>query len=176
MSWRHGLAPLHTPSIGLRLPAPPLPALLLRRVTDSSGEGFAVRLYKAARPQGVVRAFSDVPSAFSSDFNKVQPRVQWRLAASGQVLGVLQPGLVPPWPATPCHEPLASWLPPVALLHLPGLQVEKVMKALHVRRLYLWPRFQAQARQDLEARPPQVCGPARCGIHCWLGSPTLALP
>lgn len=30
------------------------------------------------------------------------------------------------------------------------------MKALHVRRLYLWPRFQAQARQDLEARPPQV--------------------
>lgn len=36
------------------------------------------------------------------------------------------------------------------------LQVEKVMKALYVRRLYLWPRFQAQAREDLEARPPQV--------------------
>ncbi len=42
-------------------------------MTDSSGEGFAVRLYKAARPQGVVRAFSDVPSAFASDFNKVRP-------------------------------------------------------------------------------------------------------
>ncbi|EFN55307.1 hypothetical protein CHLNCDRAFT_134272 [Chlorella variabilis] len=74
------------------------------RVTDSSGEGFAVRLYKAACPEGVVRAFSDVPSSFSSEFNKV----------------------------------------------------EKVMKALYVRRLYLWPRFQAQAREDLEARPPQL--------------------
>lgn len=96
MSWRHGLAPLHTPPIVLCLPAPPLPALLPRRVTDSSGEGFAVRLYKAARPQGVVRAFSDVPSAFSSEFNKVQPRAWWRLATGCQVLGVLQPGLVQP--------------------------------------------------------------------------------
>ena len=34
--------------------------------------------------------------------------------------------------------------------------MEKVMKALHVRRLYLWPRFQAQVRADLERRPPQV--------------------
>ncbi|KAL4433054.1 hypothetical protein ABPG77_006481 [Micractinium sp. CCAP 211/92] len=74
------------------------------RVTDSSGEGFAVRLYKTAAPRGVVRAFSDLPSSFASEFNKV----------------------------------------------------EKVMKALYVRRLYLWPRFQAQARQDLEARPPQL--------------------
>ena len=31
-----------------------------------------------------------------------------------------------------------------------------MMKALHVRRLYLWPRFQVQAREDLEAHPPQV--------------------
>ncbi|PSC75286.1 DNA repair endonuclease UVH1 [Micractinium conductrix] len=74
------------------------------RVTDSSGEGFAVRLYKSAAPAGVVRAFSDAPAAFASEFNKV----------------------------------------------------EKVMKALYVRRLYLWPRFQAQAREDLEARPPQL--------------------
>ncbi len=37
-----------------------------------------------------------------------------------------------------------------------GVQVEKVMKALHVRKLYLWPRFQAQVKADLEARPPEV--------------------
>jgi hypothetical protein len=47
------------------------PAAAARRVTDSSGEGFAVRLYKAAVPAGVVRAFSDVPSSFASEFNKV---------------------------------------------------------------------------------------------------------
>lgn len=38
------------------------------------------------------------------------------------------------------------------------------MKALHVRRLYLWPRFQAQARQDLEARPPQVRAPGPVSV------------
>ena len=36
------------------------------------------------------------------------------------------------------------------------VQVEKVMKALHVRKLYLWPRFQAQVKADLEAQPPEV--------------------
>lgn len=30
------------------------------------------------------------------------------------------------------------------------------MKALHIRKLYLWPRFQAQVKADLEARPPEV--------------------
>lgn len=33
---------------------------------------------------------------------------------------------------------------------------EKVLKALHVRRLYLWPRFQAAVKADLEAHPPEV--------------------
>lgn len=42
------------------------------------------------------------------------------------------------------------------------------MKALHVRRLYLWPRFQAQARQDLEARPPQVGCAAGSGRRPWI--------
>lgn len=74
------------------------------RVTDSSGEGFAVRLFKAARPAGFVRGFSDVPSSFTSDFSKP----------------------------------------------------EKVLKVLHVRRLYLWPRFQVQVQEDLESRPPEV--------------------
>lgn len=44
------------------------------------------------------------------------------------------------------------------------------MKALYVRRLYLWPRFQAQAREDLEARPPQVGGgQTREGGGCLAG-------
>lgn len=43
------------------------------------------------------------------------------------------------------------------------------MKALHVRCLYLWPRFQAQARQDLEARPPQVGWGEQMSValSCW---------
>ena len=40
------------------------------RVTDSSGEGFAVRLYRGANASGFVRAFSDAPVAFSSDCGK----------------------------------------------------------------------------------------------------------
>lgn len=52
------------------LPSMGAPAAL-SRVTDSSGEGFAVRLYKAARPAGVVRAFSDAPSSFAAEFAKV---------------------------------------------------------------------------------------------------------
>ena len=35
-------------------------------------------------------------------------------------------------------------------------RAEKAMKALHVRKLYLWPRFQAQVRADLEGRPPEL--------------------
>ena len=50
----------------------PLPSC---RVTDSSGEGFAVRLFKAACPRGVVRAISDQPSSFASEFNKVRQAV-----------------------------------------------------------------------------------------------------
>ena len=75
------------------------------RVTDTSGEGFAVRLYKAGLPCGCVRAFSDVPAAFCN-FSKA----------------------------------------------------EKVMKALYVSKLYLWPRFHAAVKADLELRQPEVCG------------------
>lgn len=35
-------------------------------------------------------------------------------------------------------------------------RADKVLKALFVRALHLWPRFQAQARADLEAAPPEV--------------------
>ncbi|GAB4818898.1 hypothetical protein N2152v2_005944 [Parachlorella kessleri] len=90
-----------------RLAARDIAGLLVlnaHRVSDSSGEGFATRLFKEGNPEGWIRAFSDSPSAFAAEFNKV----------------------------------------------------EKVMKALHVRKLYLWPRFQAQVKGDLEARPPEL--------------------
>lgn len=76
------------------------------RVSDASGEGFAVRLYRDGNASGFVRGFSDAPVAFSSEFGKT----------------------------------------------------EKVLKALQVRRMHLWPRFQAVVQEDLEARPPEVCG------------------
>ena len=34
-----------------------------------------MRLFKAACPRGVVRAFSDQPSSFASEFNKVRQAV-----------------------------------------------------------------------------------------------------
>jgi len=38
------------------------------------------------------------------------------------------------------------------------LQVEKVMKSLHVRRLSLWPRFHAYVQEELDAAGPEVGG------------------
>jgi len=46
------------------------------------------------------------------------------------------------------------------------MQVEKVLKALYVRKLFLWPRFHSTVREVLEAEslaaevtfwPPQSC-------------------
>ncbi|KAL0051045.1 hypothetical protein WJX82_001096 [Trebouxia sp. C0006] len=68
------------------------------RVTDSSGEAFAVRLFRMANKHGFVRAFTDQPTGFASGFNKI----------------------------------------------------EKTMKALYVRRLFLWPRYQAAVKDSLE--------------------------
>lgn len=34
--------------------------------------------------------------------------------------------------------------------------VEKVIKALHVKVIHIWPRFQAQVQVDLEHRPPEL--------------------
>ena len=39
----------------------------------------------------------------------------------------------------------------------PPRQVEKVMKALHVRRLALWPRFHAYVQEELDVGSPEVC-------------------
>ena len=43
------------------------------RVTDASGEAFAVRLFRMANKRGFIRAFSDQPTGFASGFNKVWP-------------------------------------------------------------------------------------------------------
>lgn len=64
-----GLHPA-TPLLNCWCGVPPLyPA---SRVTDTSGEGFATRLFKGGHPQGFVRAFSDLPSAFTAEFNKAR--------------------------------------------------------------------------------------------------------
>ena len=41
------------------------------RVTDTSGEGFAVRLFRAGNSRGFVRAFSDNPTSVTAGFAKV---------------------------------------------------------------------------------------------------------
>ena len=74
------------------------------QVNENSGEGFAVRLYRARNAHGFVRACTDAPHVLSSGFHSVERR----------------------------------------------------LKALHVRRLYLWPRFQMQVSSELEARGPEV--------------------
>jgi DNA excision repair protein ERCC-4 len=35
-------------------------------------------------------------------------------------------------------------------------KVERIMKSLFLKRLYLWPRFQLQVSSALEANPPEV--------------------
>jgi DNA excision repair protein ERCC-4 len=80
-----------------------------QRVSDSSGEGFAVRLYRQGNTAGFVRAFSDQPTAFTAGFARV----------------------------------------------------EKVMKALRVRKLSLWPRFQQQVQVSRRA----LAGRRRCTGH-----------
>lgn len=49
------------------------------------------------------------------------------------------------------------------------LQAEKIMKALYVRKLFLWPRFQATVRATLEDEvpaPADVGLPPLCLLHC----------
>ena len=40
--------------------------------TDTSGEGFAVRLFRKGNQRGFIRALSDQPSFFAAGFNKVR--------------------------------------------------------------------------------------------------------
>eukprot|EP00967_Tisochrysis_lutea_P071811 scaffold95511_cov20-Tisochrysis_lutea.AAC.1 len=39
--------------------------------------------------------------------------------------------------------------------NLPYSQVERVMRALHVRKLHLWPRFQSDVAAAMELTPPE---------------------
>jgi DNA excision repair protein ERCC-4 len=71
----------------LLLLQPGMIILNAHKVTDSSGEGFAVRLYRQGTGQGLnlpgalggggnaagfLRAFSDSPNAFAAGFNRVE--------------------------------------------------------------------------------------------------------
>jgi DNA excision repair protein ERCC-4 len=53
------------------LPYAGIIVLNAHRVTDTNGEGFAVRLFRSGNTGGYVRAFSDMPTAFAGGFNKV---------------------------------------------------------------------------------------------------------
>ena len=44
------------------------------------------------------------------------------------------------------------------------LQIEKVLKALFVRKLYNWPRFQTQVQEQLESAPIHVSCAALCTL------------
>lgn len=59
-----------------------------------------------------------------------------------------------------CGEVLPPWIRAVSDAPVAFNQgfnrVEKVMKALHVRRLHLWPRFQEHVRQCLDEHKPVV--------------------
>lgn len=90
-----------------RLPTSDVASVVIlnaHRVIESSGESFAVRLIHEKRQETMIRAFSDVPNAFSSEFGKV----------------------------------------------------EKVLKSLDIRKVHLWPRFQAAVQEELEAAPPEL--------------------
>jgi DNA excision repair protein ERCC-4 len=36
-------------------------------------------------------------------------------------------------------------------------KVERVMRSLHVCKLYLWPRFHLSVKEDLQVRPQMCC-------------------
>ena len=42
-------------------------------VTDTSGDGFAMRLFRRGNQRGFIRALSDQPSFFAAGFNKASP-------------------------------------------------------------------------------------------------------
>jgi len=131
------------------------------RVTDTSGDGFAVRLFRAANAAGFVRAFSDAPTSFAG-FNKVNTSLE-TLQALWSAVVILANGRGT-WalPEAVLLGSLGGSLSRAKILdsdqeaeHWSGLrllQVEKVMKALYVRKLFLWPRFQATVKEALEDR------------------------
>jgi hypothetical protein len=57
-------------------------------VTDMSGEGFAVSLFRKGNQQGFVRAISDQPQAFVAGFSKVR---SWAVPSDNTLLCTLPP-------------------------------------------------------------------------------------
>jgi hypothetical protein len=56
------------------------------------------------------------------------------------------------------------------------VQTEKVVKALYVRKLFLWPRFQMSVKEALEERvttPADVGLLFLCCLHCMLATGTM---
>jgi hypothetical protein len=90
------------------------------RVTDESGEGFAVRLYRAGRPGGPLVAFSDAPNSFRLGLNKVRARGRGR-PHGDCVAARCSAGLLgqPQGPATsPCHRPADELSPSPRARHI----------------------------------------------------------
>ena len=128
------------------------------RVTDMSGEAFAVRLFRMANRRGTVRAFSDQPVRLSSGFCKVcctwpmhSPHSQPTMDHPSIDLALQYCNNIAP-PALLYACPYVS----TQLTTKASGQVEKVMKALFLRKLYLWPRFQAQVKDALDMLPTEV--------------------
>lgn len=60
-----------------------------QRVTEASGEAFAVRLYRTANRNGFIRAFSDQPTSFASGFNKVRDSELYQTFCSRVTLAIV---------------------------------------------------------------------------------------
>ena len=73
LSWKWSCPDLDTPGRQhvLLLQVAGMLILNANSVTDSSGEGFAVRLFRKGNQRGFVRAITDNPAAFAAGFNKV---------------------------------------------------------------------------------------------------------
>ena len=70
---------------------------------DTSGEGFAVRLFRKGNQRGFVRALSDQPSAFVSGFNKASS--PYSCAGAQDVLLDRHRCITPSGPIPPSAEP-----------------------------------------------------------------------
>jgi hypothetical protein len=166
----------------LLLPLPLLLLLLLllpgmiilnaHKVTDSSGEGFAARLYRQGTGQGLnmgplggggnaagfLRAFSDSANAFAAGFNRVE-KVSCGQGVLLRCTQVLEKGHGATW-FEQCwwlYRVLRSCTCCCCCCSCPGCCCcVQVMKALRVRRLLLFPRFHASVKDSLESTPPEV--------------------
>ena len=101
----------------------------VHRVQDTSGEGFAARLFRSANQQGFIRGFSDNANSVSGGFAKAWPPEHY---AAG----------------TGLHGSEADSI---------DVQPEKMMKALFVRKLFLWPRWEAHVKDVLDHQAIEVC-------------------